>query len=80
MAGIQPHYEINVSFRGRHLFATNERSATDKDKAQALFNIIRERFPAADGYKVEITQWHSVGSKMTTYFENDPSQQHPHPL
>lgn len=64
MAGIQSHYEINVSFKGKHLFATDARSAVDDHKAQALFNIIKERFPVAEGFEVTVTHWRCGGERL----------------
>ena len=64
MAGIQSHYEINVSYKGRHLFATDARSAVSEHEAQALFNIIKERFPDAGGFEVTVTHYRCGGTKI----------------
>jgi hypothetical protein len=60
----QSHYEINVSYKGRHLFATAERSAVTETSAIMLLNVLRERFPAKDGYEVTATYWENVGHKF----------------
>lgn len=57
----QSHYEINVSHKGRHLFATAERSAVDQNTARMLFNIFLLRFPASEGFEVTCTYWESCG-------------------
>jgi len=48
------HYEINVSHKGRHLFATHPRSLTHKVEADALFEEFQKLFPADDGYTVRM--------------------------
>lgn len=48
------HYEINVAHKGRHYFATNERSLTDSDKARQAFEHFKELFPESEGYKVQV--------------------------
>jgi hypothetical protein len=65
MAGIQSHYEINVSHKGRHLFATDTRSAVDENTARMLVNIIIERFPAKEGFEVSCTHWRCGGTSVT---------------
>jgi hypothetical protein len=65
MAGIQSHYEINVSYKGRHLFATDTRSAVDENTARMLVNIIIERFPAKEGFEVSCTHWRCGGTSVT---------------
>lgn len=55
------YYEINVSHRGRHVFATAERSATTETSAIMLLNMLKERFPAKDGFEVTCTYYETVG-------------------
>lgn len=38
------HYEINVSRKGKHLFATHPRSLTDSTEAYKLFDEITKAF------------------------------------
>lgn len=57
-------YVINVSYKGKHFFATAEHSLLDYDAAYACFCEIKNRFPEAEGYKVECTQWVSAGERM----------------
>lgn len=38
------HYEINVSRKGKHLFATHPRSLTDDAEANELFHEIARAF------------------------------------
>lgn len=63
----QSFYELNVSYKGRHLFATAERSATTETTAIMLLTILKERFPAEKGYAVTCTYWETTGHK----FEHD---------
>jgi hypothetical protein len=60
----QSHYEINVSHKGRHLFATAERSAVDENHARMLVNIISEKFPAKEGFAVTCTYWQVSGTTI----------------
>lgn len=48
------HYEFNISLNGSHLFATHERSVTDSDKATKVRDILTEKFPESEGYKVSL--------------------------
>lgn len=48
------HYEINVSIKGYHLFATSERSIDNESKAKVLAKIISEKFPKEYGYEVSL--------------------------
>lgn len=48
----QSHFEINVALRGKHFFATAERSCTTRDKATEVFRELQKRFPAEEGYTV----------------------------
>jgi hypothetical protein len=47
------YYEINISRRGSHLFATAPRSVTDKDTFKDVMQVFKKKFPASEGYKIE---------------------------
>lgn len=64
MAGIQSHYEINVSLNGKHLFATAERSAVDMEKAEKLVFEFRNRFPVEQGFEVNCTLYSCIGQTV----------------
>lgn len=50
------YYEINVSYLGRHLFATHKRSVTsEKELGNVLIHLL-PKFPRSEGYEVSITQ------------------------
>lgn len=55
------HYEINVSYKGEHYFATAERSITTKKHCVELLLKFREAFPKAKGYEISVTRWEKVG-------------------
>lgn len=59
-------YEINVSKNGRHYFATADRSLSTAtlDQALEMVSHFETVFPAADGYKVELTQIKTIGHKI----------------
>ena len=50
-------YEINVSLNGKHLFATHERSLTNKDDMEKCLEIFRKKFPEEEGFKIMVTRW-----------------------
>lgn len=52
-----PTYEINVSFEGRHWFATHERSIKDRAEALAKFADMVKRFPACEGFRVDLYEF-----------------------
>ena len=64
------YYEIVVSFRGSHLFATAPRSlpATDEDKAKTLYWVLKAKFTENDGYKVQCKLWHITGMSVEDEF------------
>jgi len=65
---MESHYSINVSFNGRHLFATAPRSAITRVEATKLFWAIRTRFAEADGFEVSVTYWVGAGTNLTEEF------------
>lgn len=56
--------EFNVSKDGSHFFATHERSCTDSNKAQALKEVLKEKFPESEGYKVTATFYPQRGYSL----------------
>lgn len=48
------NYEINVSFRGAHYFATDGRSLHNEADAKKLLAHFREVFPRDKGYCCEL--------------------------
>lgn len=63
------YYEINVSLNGKHLFATAERSITDKTKMEDMYKLFLEKFPESEGYKLDVTKWENVGKPII--FKNE---------
>jgi len=62
---MQSHYEINVSLRGKHMFATAERSCVTAAKAAVLLGVLQERFPVSEGFEVSCTFWDCQGRTVT---------------
>ena len=58
------YYEINVSLNGQHFFATAERSITNLNKAEKVYDLFKEKFPESEGYKIDITEWNKVGKMV----------------
>lgn len=57
-------YEINVSFKGKHFFATHERSLTSPDAAKAVLMKLLEAFPAEEGYDVSLSMKQNSSRSM----------------
>ncbi|KEK23862.1 hypothetical protein [Bacillus gaemokensis] len=55
------YYEINVSLKGMHFFATAERSINTPCKLEAVVNVFREKFPESEGFKISVTEWRKQG-------------------
>jgi hypothetical protein len=55
------YYEINVSYNGQHVFATDERSITTSTKAKELYWLFLKKFPVSEGYKIDIYYWEKTG-------------------
>ena len=64
-------YEINVAYKGKHLFATHPRSASTMGEAIKVYKEISSRFLESDGYKVSVDQWESFGHDVTKEIENE---------
>lgn len=58
------YYEFNISLNGKHLFATAERSAQTMNKVYKLLKVFKEKFPAEEGYKIDVTYWEKTGKPM----------------
>lgn len=56
------YYEINVSRGGRHLFATAERSLTNFNDANDLYNEFSRKFPDC---KVSVSKVTKSGQDVT---------------
>jgi len=54
-------YEITVALKGRHLFATHERSVKSREKLESLIKLFSEKFPKSEGYEVSVTLWEKTG-------------------
>ena len=59
------YYEINVAFKGRHFFATADRSITDRKTAEDTYRIFQKKFPASEGYEISVRRWELVGTPIT---------------
>lgn len=58
------YYEINVSLNGKHLFATAERSITDRNTLEKVYNLFVEKFPKSEGYELDVTLYEKCGSRI----------------
>lgn len=51
------HYEINVSLNGKHFFATDKRSCRTEAEKNKVLKVLKEKFPASEGYAISVTKW-----------------------
>lgn len=58
------YWEINISLNGKHLFATAERSIVNTYHLQKVYDLLKEKFPESEGYKIDVTEWNKVGKKV----------------
>ena len=49
------YYEINVSKDGRHFFATDKRSITNKHALKEVYEVFKEKFPPEEGYMMLVS-------------------------
>lgn len=54
-------YEINVNKDGKNLFATYQWSF---EKVKEMNDLFQVKFPAIEGYKVDITEWKQEGKEV----------------
>lgn len=59
------HYEINVSQRGHHVFATHPRSLRDLAKAAEVYAMLTRAFPASEGFIITATRQCEVAERCT---------------
>jgi hypothetical protein len=58
------YYEINVSLNTQHFFATSERSISNMKDLKKIYNILKEKFPEEEGYKIIVTKWDKIGHSV----------------
>lgn len=55
------YYEINVALNGKHFFATDKRSITNKWKLKEVYKVLIEKFPPEEGYDIIVSHIETVG-------------------
>lgn len=55
------YYEINVSLNGKHFFATDKRSITNKDSLKKVYKVLKEKFPHEEGYDIIVSYNETIG-------------------
>ena len=58
------YYEINVALNGKHFFATDKRSITNKWKLKEVYNVFKEKFPQDEGYDISVTLYETIGKSI----------------
>lgn len=56
-------FEINISHKGKHLFATHQRSLTTPEEVKKVLPKLKAAFPEAEGYEIGITNWETIGKR-----------------
>lgn len=51
------YYRICVSKNGCYLFATEQGQLMFQSEAMKIYNLFLQRFPASEGYHVEVIYW-----------------------
>ena len=49
------YYEINVAKDGKHFFATDKRSITNKNALKSVYQVFKEKFPPEEGYDMLVS-------------------------
>lgn len=55
------YYEINVSKNGRHFFATDKRSITNKQALKEVYETFKDKFPTEEGYDMLVSCMETKG-------------------
>ena len=64
------YYEINVSLNGRHMFATAERSITNRNDMEEMYKLFQNKFPESEGYTLDVTLWEKCGKPIVWHNQN----------
>jgi len=67
-------YEINVSLKGKHFFATAKRSITDREQLKKAYTVFAEKFPASEGYELTVTNYAVSGYTVDPMTGEPPRQ------
>jgi hypothetical protein len=59
-------FEINVSFKSLHLFATAPHSLTNRPAAEALYEVFTQKFPADEGYELRLCEVNETYEEIRT--------------
>jgi hypothetical protein len=66
------YYEINVSWNGKHWFATAPRSITENSKAYTVYMDMLKRFPPREGFEITVVKWDSHGVAVNVEHWGNP--------
>lgn len=58
------YYEINVALNGKHFFATDKRSITNKRALKEVYNVLKEKFPNEEGYDMIVSCVETIGKHV----------------
>lgn len=64
MSEAYSHYEITVITPAGFLFSTSPRSATDSEKMRWLVALFQKKFPASEGYRLNVVGWNYYGTEV----------------
>lgn len=58
------YYEINVALNGKHFFATDKRSITNKRALKDVYKVFKEKFPLEEGYDMIVSCVETTGKHV----------------
>jgi hypothetical protein len=58
------YYEINVALKGKHLFATAERSITTAKQLDFLVRKFQACFPLSEGYQITASECYKASRNI----------------
>lgn len=72
------YFEINVSLRGHHFFATAPRSIPHRDALALVLAEFHKLFTEERGYEISVTKWETVGEDVPVNRPEDATGLPPH--
>lgn len=67
-------YEINVALKGKHFFATDKRSITDRQQLKQVYTAFAAKFPESEGYTMNVTSYATSGYTVDPMTGERPRQ------
>lgn len=59
------YYEICITLRGKHFFATSDRSLTTRDQMLKVLDVFLTKFPESEGYSILVFENRTTGRGLS---------------